>query len=92
VSAALAAWISALAVAFAPQCGHLPGFDCRYDGARVCLPGNADGFTPGWYGDDNCWPGAVYCPPSDSPPDTTVTCDSAPIPVPDNTFRGRISK
>jgi hypothetical protein len=51
---------------------HAPGFDCRYDGPRICLPVNPQGDPPGWYGNDDCWPGAIYCPPPDSPPDDTV--------------------
>jgi hypothetical protein len=42
---------------------HVDGFDCRYDGARVCTAGNPQGFLPGDYSNDNCWPGAIYCPP-----------------------------
>lgn len=52
---------------------HLAGWDCRYDGPRVCPPGNPQGEPPGWYGNDNCWPGAIYCPPPDSAPDNTAT-------------------
>ena len=35
---------------------HLPGFDCSYDGPRVCLPDNPQGEIPGWYGNDNVGP------------------------------------
>jgi hypothetical protein len=40
---------------------HVNGFDCRYDAPRICGVGNPHNFAPGWYGDDSCWPGAIYC-------------------------------
>src|SRR5271166_645717 len=64
---------------------HISGYDCQYDGPRICPPGNTQSAIPGWYGNDNCWPGAVYCPPADSPPDLTVRDGSytpAPADVP----------
>jgi hypothetical protein len=36
--------------------------DCRADGPQTCLPGNPQHTAPGWYGDPDCWPGAIYCP------------------------------
>jgi len=45
-----------------------PQWDCRYDGNRICGVGATlpDGSLaiPGDYGNDNCWPGAIYCPPA----------------------------
>lgn len=42
-------------------------WDCRSDGNRICGPGNPQGVLPGWYGDVDCWPGAVWCPDIDAP-------------------------
>ena len=53
-----------------------PRWDCRYDGNRICGVGAAlpDGSLaiPGDYSNDNCWPGAIYCPPAGSPADVTA--------------------
>ena len=61
------------------------GFDCRVMGNLRCgqgatLPGGSLAI-PGDYSNPNCWPGATYCPPSDSPPDWTAT-DGEGNPVP----------
>jgi hypothetical protein len=53
-----------------------PQWDCRYDGNRICgvgavLPDGALA-VPGSYADDNCWPGAVFCPGPGTPVDETV--------------------
>jgi hypothetical protein len=53
-----------------------PQWDCRYEGNRICGVGAAlpDGSAavPGDYSDDNCRPGAVYCPPAGTPVDVTA--------------------
>lgn len=41
--------------------------DCRYSASHVCTPGNAQKALPGWYGDVDCWPGAIWCPDIDAP-------------------------
>ena len=61
------------------------GFDCRVMGNLRCGPGatlpGGSLAIPGDYSNPNCWPGATYCPPSDSPPDWTAT-DGEGNPVP----------
>src|SRR4029077_14303069 len=51
------------------------GFDCRTMGNWRCGVGAVlpDGSlaVPGDYSDENCWPGAVYCPSAGTPVDTT---------------------
>ena len=50
--------------------------DCKTIGDSRCGPGTTlpDGSlaVPGDYSDPNCWPGAVYCPPTGTPIDATV--------------------
>lgn len=46
-----------------------PSWDCRFMGNHVCMPDNEQGTEPGWYGDMDCWPGAIYCPDIDGPYD-----------------------
>lgn len=50
--------------------GHSAGYKCNpAEGGDGC-----NGNIPG-YDNPNCWPGAIMCPPADSPPDYTVTDD-----------------
>ena len=53
-----------------------PQWDCRRDGNRICGQGavlpNGSLAVPGDYSNPNCWPGAIYCPPTGTPIDTTV--------------------
>ena len=56
----------------------------RYDGNRICGVGATlpDGSLaiPRDYSNDNCRPGAIYCPPAGTPADDTVT-DRNGVPV-----------
>lgn len=67
---ALGVWCAPLASADVIS-DDSPAFDCRFMGNHICGPGNDQGVKPGWYGDMDCWPGAVYCPDIDGPYDAT---------------------
>ena len=53
-----------------------PCWDCRHMGNLTCGEGAVlpDGSTAlaGWYGDPDCWPGAIWCPDTDGPYDPAV--------------------